>query len=293
MQIMLASIDMLTAHRVRVQRVTRIHSRTNPGRVLVVALFAACAWGRSDQPVRYGPAATLGDGTVRTYLILDKRGKPAELGVAISEVAMATVPDLSNEPPMKAFLTKDLEFPQDTPAPFKLMGFFWRPFGHPPMHIYTVPHFEFHFYLIDAATRNAILPREGDAPNEMGAFMSGPFAERASRAPAAGVLPASYVYSQGSAVPMMGGHWTDQQSHEFHGQPFDKTLVYGTWDGEVIFMQPMITRAFIQSKPEGIFKIPAMGKVPTPGWYPSAYSVKYDAEAKEYRIGLVAFTKRN
>lgn len=259
--------------------------------ILVMMWAASSSWAQSNSQVRYGAPSALGSGTVRTYLIADKSGKPAELGVAISDGAMATVPDLSDKPPMEAFLTRDLQFPQGAPAPFKLMGFFWRPLGHPPVHIYTVPHFEFHFYMIDAATRNAILPAADDQPSEMGAFISGPFAERASRKPAAAALPATYVYSPGSAVPMMGGHWTDEQSHEFHGQPFDHTLVYGTWDGKVIFMQPMITRAFLLSKPQATYEIPAT-KVAAPGWYPSAYTVQYNAAAKEYRVGLVGFAER-
>jgi hypothetical protein len=281
---------MTTADRVEAPRVTRI--RTSAACALVLALLAASAWARSGQDVRFGPASALGQGTVRTYLIVDGSGKPAELGVAVSEVAMATLPDLSNKSPMEAFLSMDLEVPKRTPSPFKLVGFFWRPLGHPPAHIYDVPHFEFHFYLIDAVTRNAILPGKGDTRSESGPFVQGPFAERASRAPAAGSLPATYAYSAGSAMPMMGGHWIDRQSQEFHGHPFDRTLVYGTWDGKVIFMQPMITRAFIQSKPQGTYEIPRTEKVPAPGWYPSAYTVKYEESAKEYRIGLVGFAKR-
>ncbi len=265
--------------------------------VLLLLSFTAGAQegqapGRSDAQPHYGPASALGDGTVRTYLIANKSGKPVELGVAISDVAMATVPDLSKKPPNESFLAIDLAFPEGVPAPYKHMGFFWRPTGHPPVHIYGVPHFEFHFYMIDAATRNAILPGEGEGPSETGAFTKGPFAERASRSPAVGYLPATYAYSPGSAVPMMGGHWIDRQSHEFHGQPFDRTLVYGTWDGRVIFIQPMITRTFIESKPKGTYEIPWTKKVPVPGWYPHAYTVKYVTEAKEYRIGLVGFARR-
>jgi hypothetical protein len=268
--------------------------------MLIGGLALSTTAGAQDRPiakqsglqVRYGPASILGDGSVRTYLISEEGGKPAELGVAISEAAMATVPDLANKPPTESFLTIDLAFPEGAPAPFRLMGFLWRPMGHPPVQIYGVPHFEFHFYLIDKATRDAIVPGPSDVPSATGAFTSGRFAERASRAPAAGYVPETYAYSPGSAVPMMGGHWSDLQSHEFHGQPFDRTVVYGTWDGNVIFIQAMITRAFIQSTPQGTYDLPATKKVPAPGWYPSAYTVKYDAKAKEYRVGLVGFAER-
>jgi hypothetical protein len=245
------------------------------------------------QEVRYGPETALGEGTVRTYLIVDENGAPAELGVAISEIAMATLPDLSQKPPMESFLAMDLELPEGAPAPYKHVGFDWNSIGHPPVGVYSVPHFDFHFYTIDAEVKRAILPAEGDTPNEFGEFAEGPFAERAMKAPATGLLPASYAYAPGSAVPVMGGHWIDPASHEFHGQPFDKTFLYGTWDGEVIFIEPMITKAFIESKPNATYEITAAEKVPAPGWYPGAYAIRYDADAKEYRIALVGFMEKS
>jgi hypothetical protein len=171
---------------------------------VVAAGFAALAtpWPRANaQELRYGPTTALGDGVVRTYLVFDDKGTLSELGVAVSEAAMATLPDLAQRPPRERFLSLDLELPAGAPAPFKLVGFFWRPTGHPPVDIYGVPHLEFHFYTIDRATRNAILPGEGDTPGQTGAFMQGPFAERASKAPEPGFLPAAYAYSPGSAVP--------------------------------------------------------------------------------------------
>src|SRR5688572_5965109 len=241
----------------------------------LVVIFMAAASNLAAQELRYGPEQALGEGTIRTYLMLDENGGPAELGVAISEVAMATLPDLSEKPPMESFIAMDLEIPEGSPAPYRLVGFDWNSIGHPPVDIYGVPHFDFHFYTIDAAAKGTILPGESDVPAENGEFAEGPFAERAMKAPAAGLLPASYAFAPGSAVPMMGGHWVDPASHEFHGNPFDKTLIYGTWDGEVIFIEPMITRAFVESKPEGTYAIVAPEKVPVPGWYPGAYTVRY------------------
>ena len=260
---------------------------------LAVALTLAIAPAAHAQEVRYGPETALGEGTIRTYLIVDDSGNPSELGVAISETAMATLPDLSDKPPMESFIAMELTMPEGSPAPYRLVGFDWNSIGHPPVDIYGEPHFDFHFYMIDTAVKSAILPAEGEAPNEFGEFADTPFAERAMKAPTAGYLPVHYAYAPGSAVPMMGGHWIDPASHEFHGQAFDKTLIYGTWDGEVIFVEPMITKAFIESKPEGTYDIPAPEKVPSPGWYPSAYVVKYDANAKEHRIALTGLAERN
>jgi uncharacterized protein len=261
--------------------------------LLAAAGLAVLAPAARAQEVRYGPDVALGDGVVRTYVMHDANGAPTEVGVAISETAMATLPDLSQKPPMESFLAMDLAFPEGAPAPYKHVGFDWNSIGHPPMGIYTIPHFDFHFYTIDTETKGAIVPGETDVPAENGEFAEGPFAERAMMAPEAGFLPATYAYAPGSAVPMMGGHWIDPASHEFHDETFDKTFIYGTWDGGVIFLEPMITKAFIESKPAESWEIAAPEKVAVPGWYPSAYTVKYDADAKEYRIALIGLAERS
>jgi hypothetical protein len=261
--------------------------------LVFLATGAATAQTGATHEIRYGPEEALGEGTVRTYLAVDANDNPVELGVAISETAMATLPDLSQKPPMESFIALDLELPEGAPAPYKLVGFDWNSIGHPPVDIYGVPHFDFHFYTIDTATKGAILPGDGDVPTESGEFTEGPFAERAMKAPTAGYLPSDYAYAPGSAVPLMGGHWIDPASHEFHGQAFDKTFIYGTWDGKVIFIEPMITKAFIESKPEGSFEIPTAEKVPAPGWYPSRYQIRFDPEAREYRVALTSFAERN
>ncbi|MEP6495442.1 MAG: hypothetical protein ABJF01_22335 [bacterium] len=38
----------------------------------------------------------------------------------------------------------------------------WNPAGHEPEHVYTLPHFDFHFYSVSEAEQMKIMP---DAPN--------------------------------------------------------------------------------------------------------------------------------
>jgi hypothetical protein len=261
--------------------------------VLALVTFLLGAASLAAQEVRYGPATPLGDGTVRTYLLLDANGASTELGVAISETAMATLPDLSAKPPMESFIALDLELPEGSPAPYTHVGFDWNSIGHPPIGIYTLPHFDFHFYMIDVAAKHAILPAEGEMPAENGEFVGTEFDRRGLMAPEPGYMPAHYVNPGGTSVPMMGAHWIDPASHEFHGQAFDKTMIYGTWEGKVIFVEPMITRAFIEATPDATFEMASPEKVPAPGWYPTAYAVRRNVEAKEYRIAITGFADRN
>jgi hypothetical protein len=208
---------------------------------------------------------------------------PVEVGVALSESALQGLPDLADKPDTEAFLVIDLPLPAENPTPFRVVSVDWAPRGHPPV-MYGLPHFDFHFYLIDGEVRDAILP--GDPPDLVA------FEGRGSRAPAEGLLPVHYVYPGEATVPRMGGHWIDPASHEFHGETFDRTFIYGTWDGEVIFWEPMVTKAYVESRPDATIEIATPARAALPGWYPTAYRVGFDAEAKEYRIALLGFTEK-
>ena len=54
----------------------------------------------------------------------------------------------------------------------------------------------------------------------------------------------------------------------------------------------MITREYLLSHPASVTAIPVPATYPLPGYYPTAYRVTYDAQAKEYRIALTDLTLR-
>ncbi|MEP7380558.1 MAG: hypothetical protein ABI910_02670 [Gemmatimonadota bacterium] len=92
-----------------------------------------------------------------------------------------------------------------------------------------------------------------------------------------------------AAVAIMGMHWLDTSSPELLPPPsnhmFTQTFIYGSYDGRIIYVEPMITQAFIGSakeRPQGSsFQVSAPAKVATTGACPSKDSVSYDATAKE------------
>src|SRR5690606_32730762 len=103
------------------------------------------------------------------------------------------------------------------------------------------------------------------------------------------------------AVPRMGVHWSDVRSPELQNvlqnpagyQPFTRTFIYGSWDGEFTFLEPMITRAHLLTKPNESIEVPQFPAVVHPGYYPKAYRITFDATAKEYRIGLAGLEERD
>lgn len=66
----------------------------------------------------------------------------------------------------------------------------------------------------------------------------------------------------------------------------------GSWNGKFIFIEPMITRAWLQTRPtlEQDIKQPAAYQ--HSGYYPTTYTVGFDDTTHEYVVSLGAMTMR-
>lgn len=239
---------------------------------------------------QYGTAVTLGGGKVRTYVVLDaKNGQaPLEVGVAIDERVLGTLP--------ANMRMLHLPLPARGPAPYNFVMFDWNPIGHEPNTVYTLPHFDFHFYTTSEADVMAIVPGLT-------------FAADANALPSD--VPPFYIVPGPPAlvaVPNMGVHWLDVRSPELQNLPgfggpalwkeFTTTFIYGSWKGKFTFLEPMVTTAYLRSRPDTLISIATPNNAARvaafneAGWYPSAYRVVYDAQAKEYRVGLASLAWR-
>lgn len=225
-----------------------------------------------------GPSRDLGNGRAHAFITLDARGEPAAVGVRLSEGALTGLPA---EPPPEAdgweYL---LPLPKEASASgYDHIALDWNPKGHVPPGIYDVPHFDFHFYLVSQGERQKITAVGDDLA-------------RTHRAPLPDRMPEGYVLPEGTAVPRMGGHAIDPAAPEFNKQPFTRTFLYGFYDGEVIFVEPMVTQAFLETKPNVVEPVRVPTTVARPGYYPARYSVKYDAAKREYVVALENLVRR-
>ncbi|WP_190511244.1 DUF5602 domain-containing protein [Oscillatoria sp. FACHB-1407] len=215
----------------------------------------------------------LGEGTVRTYVKLDAQNQLQEVGVILTEAALADLPDDATEYVLQLP-------PQATGIAFTHVGLDWRSHGHPPAPIYGSPHFDVHFYTLTPEEREQITATGSDL-------------EKAYLAPASDLIPAGYVLAPDSAEPRMGAHWIDPTSEEFQGTPhgFSHTLIYGFYNGEMAFLEPMITLDFLKSQQEfeGTFAVPT--QYSKEGLYPSAYNITYNEATQEHTVGLTGFTQ--
>jgi hypothetical protein len=244
--------------------------------VLAIAIGAV---GCTDDPVATSKAGTfigqekdLDGGMARSWVSTDADGNPTSVGVTFSENVFAQFSDTSTK-------TFDFSLPtQGAAVAFDHVTIDWNPRGHEPSHVYDVPHFDFHFYTITRAQRQAITAT-GDDTNKINLRSDSTY------------YPGGYFFP-GGGVPTMGAHWLDTAAHEIHGHPFDKTFLYGYYDGKMSFMEPMITAAYLRTKTNITENITVPQKYHKSGYYPTKYSIKYDDTKKEYTIAMEGLTKR-
>jgi hypothetical protein len=112
-----------------------------------------------------------------------------------------------------------------------------------------------------------------------------------ARLPSADFIPAGYVVA--GAVAQMGLHWTDPGAPEHNGEPFTHTFLYGSYDGAFMLNEPMVTKAFLETKPAAVvtpIKLPT--QFATHGYQATSYTIAYNAGDKEYRIALTGLVLR-
>lgn len=249
-----------------------------------VSLFVAhdSAAARTNVRSLYGPSARMGNGFIRTFVQLDG-SVPLEVGVAISRDALEALPGPHDSggieigPHLFAFVTV-LDLPEPNPTPYRKVVVDWNPGGHEPPGIYDTPHFDFHFNMISEAERLAITPDDPD------------FDAKAERHPSEAYMPEGFMAIPGG-VPLMGTHWIDPNTPELNGQPFTQTLIYGSWDGRLIFVEPMMTRAYLEGRPDFEASLPLPRAVQEPGYHPSSYAIRWDEGLQEWRISLGRLVK--
>lgn len=228
-----------------------------------------------DYNTFYGPAIQMGNGHIRSWINITREDNtPLAMGIELTGNSFQGLPD---DPENFAANTFVLPLHQKAKAvtPFDHLVVNWEPHGHEPPGIYDVPHFDFHFYKITLEQQMAITPFP-------------------TAAPPAGYLPASYVI-QGATVPQMGTHWLDPSSPELPPTlaPFTHTFIYGSNNGQVIFMEPMITRAFLlggtivnKSIPQPIHFSPVNTN------YPTSYNIWKNVDNGRSYVGLSGFVWR-
>lgn len=246
--------------------------------LLVSGLTYACSDGPADSSdgptLTYGSAVSVGNGTARGYIVTEA-GEATEIGIALSEAALDNLPPGQTMMDSKSYT---LPLPANNPTGYQFAELNWNPAGHPPPMVYTVPHFDFHFYFVSLAERDAILPTDPQ-------FM----AKATNFPPDAAQLTGYHPAGAGGVpdvVPRMGVHWVNTLAPEFHGSAFTHTFVIGSWDGAFTFIEPMVALSYLKTKPtaEATANVPmSLGSAAD---RPTSYQVAWNPDSKEFRVSL-------
>lgn len=219
--------------------------------------------------VHWGDDIDYIDGEVRSYATTNPEDKVSSLGVFLDGDALAVF----DRDPLEAHL----HLPDDVDAqPFTFIGFHYNPQGHPPADVYTVPHFDMHFYMIPEET-----------------------VEQITTGPATYSIPDAQIPTDYQRVPLvdtdddgepdaplieedMGEHLIDTTSPEFQEDgEFTHTMIYGAYDedgdgtGRITFVEPMLTVDFLGGLDEEVvvdMKTPE--EYAAAGDYPTQYVMK-------------------
>ncbi len=254
----------------------------------------------------HGQTVEIGNGTVSTYAEFDDSGVPTAIGVVYPAGALQGLPaepsdrhhcfdrngDGQLEAATECIPTHEFVIPLPdavstrSDIPFKWVLFNWNPAGHIPPGIYDVPHFDAHFYMVPIASVLAL--EDGPCGLE---FMRCDQYELAKKP-----LPANYMNPDfqdvDAVVPAMGNHLIDLTGPEFNGQVWERSWIFGVYDGEVTFYEEMLTRAFILSEPDVCFPVKSPAAVGRSGFYPTESCIRHDAVTGEYTVSMEGFEFR-
>jgi hypothetical protein len=225
--------------------------------ILVVAASSfifACDKEKNKDKEYKSEETALHNGKVWTSARVDKDGKPLSVSIVLNDAALASVP--LGQPSDHMSPANNLLIPvsDKSGTPFKFIMLNWNSSGHEPDNVYTLPHFDFHFYT----------STQGEVMNYMDAT-------KLEAEPGAGYIPANHI--TGPGVPMMGKHYIDATSPELNGQTFTQTFLFGSYDSKVVFYEPMITLDFLKNTNSFERPIPQPSKFQQAGYYPTKMKI--------------------
>ena len=251
--------------------------------------------------MRYGDSASMGNGRFTAYTKVNGKGKPEAVGIEFHESTLQNLPhhpqndgktclDLNGDDQIDDHdecvggHSRTLYFDAN-PTQFKSITINWEPHGHVPAQVYDRPHFDFHFYTIADTERLAVFT--GTCPGLVNCAVA---------AKAVNPIPQQYVhpdmFNTNLVYAHMGNHYADATAPEFNGGTFTQTFILGAFDGRITFYEPMMSKDYLDSKPNECAPVKQPAAVQTTGWYPTQYCTRYNDKTRSYRVSFESFVYR-
>jgi hypothetical protein len=255
-----------------------------------------------------GPEVPVGKGFARMFVERGAQGEPRAIGIALSEAALTGLAQRMNTTSRCYDKNGDgtvahgeclgdyqatLQLPagaEELGVPVRWATVNWNPEGHlaPAPPVWSAAHFDFHFFLAEPSLIEGI--RTGPCAE----FIHCEDSARASAPLPPHHVPEGYI-DVGAAVAAMGNHLIDSRDPELADPKlgFSRTFIYGTYDGKLTFLEPMISHAYLSRRRQECTPIRAPKAYAVAGYYPTSYCVRHDAAGGTYRITLEGLVYRN
>lgn len=216
----------------------------------------------------YGPQTKMGEGTARSFLRLNYKGVPQEIGVEMTDAVLKNLPTEN--------FTVALPFHEKAKdnTPFDHLYITWAANGHPLPGTFIGPHFDVRFFMVPLEEHVSIPPYATDPTGF-------------DNHPPAGFMPASYYPD--APVAGLGVHWTDK----IYNNPPTKAMILGTYNGKMTFISPIaILDVFTVGQ---TFSLPYdqpqyFGQ--TGKYYPTKYNIYRNNTTLKHYVSLTNFVKR-
>lgn len=239
---------------------------------IAAVYISGCKKSSSRQTLFTGEPVALGMGSMRSFIKTDNNGKPVSIGFTIDDAAISALPSVDSMymlmlPMMSGNMNMTM------PDPFDHLEVDWSANGDAGSAVFNHPHLDCHFFMIDPTSQMNIM---------MGMDTV--------------MIPGNYLpqncMEDSVAEANMGVHVYDTLSAEYHGSAFDHTFMYGFYHGDMDFIEMMCAKSFLDTKTNYTGDISQPNAFKVHGYYPTKYTVSYDASTKKYTYSLDNLTYR-
>lgn len=236
-----------------------------------------------EEHTEWGETAELGTGEVTTFVSVHPDSGERVIG---AEMTPGVLEEDASEHEKYV-----VDFPDSDEVPFSWLGLDWEPGGHYPGDKYAIPHLDWHFYFAPHEQIKDI-PTIAMPPSEYSED------EYYTEPLPMDQVPENY-FRTNYVFGYMGEHLYDETEPEYNDGTFGNTFVYGHWENELIFMEPMITVPYFEQlmsdeEPE-LDQLKGKGhthrkelsmpeRFPEAGEYPTESTVKYHEDEDVFTI---------
>lgn len=196
------------------------------------------------------------------------------------------------------FAYSDVEAPEGASLPFAYAEVDWNTEGEPrgPNGSFSSPHFDFHFYMESQADIDHHLTCVSTNGRTCDQFETSYDQMRLfQEMPDSPYVPANYRADVGSAIPEMGLHLLDATfDYTLDNVNHTPTLIYGTFNGEVIFAEASVTLYTLQDVIAApgqtlSFTFQQPEAFATEIDWPTEFVIQYIPETGGFRAGFASF----